>query len=784
MACAVLVATLGATPSTRHGSSFAVAPSPVARPSTDDVATPAPEDDPTITVRARAVFEQIRKGKLDRSGFTPQANARLTDQLVAAYMQTTNLFGEPHSFLYVGKQLNGTLTEYRYRISWPARDLDELVGLDQAGKVGLLAFGRPPLAPIRSCAIEPASVLIAESGDFSDGVPGQIAVYDRAAHRMLCALPVRGSYPRGVVTDARGFVYVADYATGYYADSTEFGSVSVSAPSGRIIHRITAGIAGDEALAMGRDDTLFVLNSGSGTERGQTVELGPTIAVYPAAALHPAYTYRVEGPGPLNVLADGTVMLGVKGGIMSLKADGSSSIYTHAPDAFPIAVDRFGHIFASSRQSGVVTEYDTSTLRVLRRIPNITAQAMRGGAIDQAGTLYVPEPDGIAVFPVDATTPSALIKSPLQNPYAVAFDRDDIMYVLYGGSYDPAARKETGKALAVYDRDRRFLRSLPIDERHAPSQIAFAPESIPAARVTPGPEVLPPPIPSLAEMRSDVRTAATGIAFERTGRGMGPTDIGRLRRSQSLDEPLNVSHVGPLWRMDLPGLHTSVIVDCTAGLEIDLDTTKKTYFPKRRDHDVRAPSKQQQALDRSTQALVKFFTQHADPRRGSLRIVTIPLAPKKVNGVDAHGYLTTATFKTGPAFIDRDGSGRRYRNTSGSVETQTYYADRITVQPPCGGAVFGGQQPPNVNGVRAEGVYQLLLGNATFEGLAVAGRAPVASDDLIVMQQRRSSPQPPEGYTFEIKNVRTLGAKDVNLFAVPDDYRLSDDATRYYAFPP
>lgn len=50
-----------------------------------------------------------------------------------------------------------------------------------------------------------------------------------------------------------------------------------------------------------------------------------------------------------------------------------------------------------------------------------------------------------AVFPTLQRAPWAAF----QNLYAVTFDSDDTMYVLYGGRYDPAAREDTGKAIAV-----------------------------------------------------------------------------------------------------------------------------------------------------------------------------------------------------------------------------------------------------------------------------------------------------------------------------------------------
>lgn len=119
---------------------FAALYPPTAAQLAAEMATPAPGEDAAITARARALLEQAQKDKFDRSMFTQQANAALTDQLVATVAHQLGPLGVPQRFAYTGKQQRGLFTVYTYRVTWPSASLDELVGIDKAGKVGLIFF--------------------------------------------------------------------------------------------------------------------------------------------------------------------------------------------------------------------------------------------------------------------------------------------------------------------------------------------------------------------------------------------------------------------------------------------------------------------------------------------------------------------------------------------------------------------------------------------------------------------------------------------------------------------
>ncbi len=79
--------------------------------------TPSSNDDSAIDALARAFWDQIASGTVDRSKLTPDFSAALTPSLVAQVAQGITLMGTLRSFTFVGTRTGlGDFTTYRYSL--------------------------------------------------------------------------------------------------------------------------------------------------------------------------------------------------------------------------------------------------------------------------------------------------------------------------------------------------------------------------------------------------------------------------------------------------------------------------------------------------------------------------------------------------------------------------------------------------------------------------------------------------------------------------------------------
>ncbi len=112
----------------------APAPPPLAPMPAQTAATPSP--DPAMLARAKAAFAQLQSGKIDRTQLSPEMNAALTDDKLAAVKGAIGNLGTPVSF---EQQRTGTQGDVRYAVylvtflNGPR--LNFLFGVDPQGKV-------------------------------------------------------------------------------------------------------------------------------------------------------------------------------------------------------------------------------------------------------------------------------------------------------------------------------------------------------------------------------------------------------------------------------------------------------------------------------------------------------------------------------------------------------------------------------------------------------------------------------------------------------------------------
>ncbi|BCA61729.1 serine hydrolase [Sphingomonas sp. HMP9] len=91
------------------------------------IVLPAPSasvEDTAALTRARAVYDQLRTGTLDRKGLTEDANYYFKPVALADYKTSLSALGEPTAFAQTGKtRLRGGFVNRTYRITYPDRTL-------------------------------------------------------------------------------------------------------------------------------------------------------------------------------------------------------------------------------------------------------------------------------------------------------------------------------------------------------------------------------------------------------------------------------------------------------------------------------------------------------------------------------------------------------------------------------------------------------------------------------------------------------------------------------------
>ncbi len=112
-------------------------PVPSAEPAAAGLAASIPS--PEIAARARAAFEASRAGKLDRSAYSEQMNAKISDADWARIAVGLRSIGEVKSFVQVRKITIGHAVAYVFRIeAEKAPPLEEAIGWNAAGKIDFL----------------------------------------------------------------------------------------------------------------------------------------------------------------------------------------------------------------------------------------------------------------------------------------------------------------------------------------------------------------------------------------------------------------------------------------------------------------------------------------------------------------------------------------------------------------------------------------------------------------------------------------------------------------------
>jgi hypothetical protein len=95
-----------------------------------------------VAARARAAFDANRAGKIDRTAYSAEMSAKITDDGLAHVAAELRALGNVKSFVQVRKITAGTLVAYVFRIETEKPPVvEETISWDAAGKIDLLQFG-------------------------------------------------------------------------------------------------------------------------------------------------------------------------------------------------------------------------------------------------------------------------------------------------------------------------------------------------------------------------------------------------------------------------------------------------------------------------------------------------------------------------------------------------------------------------------------------------------------------------------------------------------------------
>jgi hypothetical protein len=101
---------------------------------------PVPSSDPAITARAKDWLHRAQTGTIDRAQLSAQMNSLLTDDLVKQVVAQLGPLGDPTDFRLVDMRNVAGSNVYMYRVLFKSGPLDEVLSIDDGGKINGLRF--------------------------------------------------------------------------------------------------------------------------------------------------------------------------------------------------------------------------------------------------------------------------------------------------------------------------------------------------------------------------------------------------------------------------------------------------------------------------------------------------------------------------------------------------------------------------------------------------------------------------------------------------------------------
>ncbi len=100
----------------------------------------APQVDPKVTAIAKDWLHRIQTANVDRSQLTDEMNTALTPSLVQQVAAQLAPLGDPTAVSFVGSNTVQGVTIYHFVLTFKMVTINELLGIDAAGKIAGLRF--------------------------------------------------------------------------------------------------------------------------------------------------------------------------------------------------------------------------------------------------------------------------------------------------------------------------------------------------------------------------------------------------------------------------------------------------------------------------------------------------------------------------------------------------------------------------------------------------------------------------------------------------------------------
>jgi membrane-bound lytic murein transglycosylase B len=113
--------------------------SPAPSPAASSAASPAAED-PAVTAAVKKQFLDWQAGKVDRADYNAQANAQLTDAVIAQVSPQLQALGPPVKFTFMDRMVKDDNRIYIYGVDTAKAKVQMLYALDSAGKISGIFF--------------------------------------------------------------------------------------------------------------------------------------------------------------------------------------------------------------------------------------------------------------------------------------------------------------------------------------------------------------------------------------------------------------------------------------------------------------------------------------------------------------------------------------------------------------------------------------------------------------------------------------------------------------------
>lgn len=367
------------------------------------------------------------------------------------------------------------------------------------------------------CRVPKHAAAIMEDFSQANGLDATLAIYDLADAKRTCEIPLPGGPSPDIQVSADGMIYAAIQPHKNTEYTTDIGHLAVFSPSGRLIHRVYAGMEGIYEIQLDQRGHLFVTADEDAYVGGVSMITPRTFTMYDAKTLRKLRTFDL---GPERWFRA-----------------------TVSPDGKYLAVS-----YDTQRNAGHVDLIDPATCTLIRRI-SVPAESVEF----EGSTLRVESQVGENLIDLPNGSPKPAPKKP--EHFTETVDG-----ITYSEGRDPFVMPGQGEQRTTFLRRRASdgVALRPLVARGIAFWPAFFSPSPTTLAATAGPETVLPKFPRAAELQRKAATAR-GISFDDAVRGR------------------HYTYLGELARIDIPDKKVFVLVDCANNAAVVASPETRTY---------------------------------------------------------------------------------------------------------------------------------------------------------------------------------------------------------------